>query len=300
MTLSVDQTRKIISATNAVLVAAVVIAGLVVARDAVILAGSGGQGVDKATEAESPAKGYSRTLAFRDYAPVVKNNVFGFDAGELAPISKASMAPQSTGESSPARVALQVFGTVAWDGGAGYAFIKGPKGKQSVVKTGEEIPGSGLLERVYPDMIVVSLQGREFEVETMQVSPARDKTTPEQGKAPGNGFARRTGAGEYVVDRIAVEDSISNPKRLLTDARMLPHFNEQRKQVGFSLSEVKPGGIYHTLGLKNKDVVLGVNGLELSDPESALAAFSALKGATRITVDILRNGQPQTLTYTLR
>ncbi len=72
------------------------------------------------------------------------------------------------------------------------------------------------------------------------------------------------------------------------------------QQEGFTLSEVRPGGVYHTLGLKNGDILLGVNGLELSDPASALQAFTAIKGANRIKVDIVRNGSPMTLRYTLR
>ena len=103
-----------------------------------------------------------------------------------------------------------------------------------------------------------------------------------------------------MVDRIAVEESISSPERLLRDARMLPHYNANKVQEGFTLSEVKPGGIYDTLGLKNKDILLGVNGLELSDPASALQAFTAIKGTNKIEVDILRNNSPMTLRYNLR
>ncbi len=300
MTFSIEQTRKFASAANAALTAAVVIAGLVLARDAVLLAGSGSSGVDETKKTEGAGTNYSRTLPFRDYAPVLDNNVFGIKAGKLTPISGAALAPQQRDDATPGRRPLQVFGTVAWDGGFGYAFIKNPEGNQSVVKTGQDIPGSGRLERVYADRIVVSIGGKEFEINTLQISPAKDFKPGKQEKKPGKGFARRTGKGEYVVDRIAVEDSISNPKRLLTDARMLPHFNEQKIQVGFILSEVKSGGIYHTLGLKNKDIVLGVNGLELKDPASALEAFSALKGTNRITVDIIRGGNPMTLRYDLR
>ena len=81
MTISVEQTRKIASTANAVLTAAVVIAGLVLARDAVQIAGHGSSGVDEAQEAREPAKEYSRTLQFSKYAPVVEDNVFGIKAG---------------------------------------------------------------------------------------------------------------------------------------------------------------------------------------------------------------------------
>ncbi len=304
MTISVDQTQKIISAANAALAVAVALSVLLIARDAVVLSGTGSKAMDETAGAKDASRPYTRTVNFRGYAPVLDNNVFGFDAGKLYPISSATaLEPQMM--ASPANVALQVFGTVAWDGGTGYAFIKDDKGKQAVVKTGQDIPGSGRLERVYADRIIVSFDGKEHEVNTIQVQPAsapKEETAAAGGArgGGGDGFARRTGEGQYVVDRIAVEDSINNPERLLRDARMLPHYNKDRKQEGFTLSEVRPGGIYHTLGLKNGDILLGVNGLELSDPASALQAFTAIKGANRIKVDIVRNGSPMTLRYTLR
>ncbi len=302
MTLTLDQTRKIISTTNVVLIVAVALSVLLIARDAVVLSGSGGISEDKTADQKNSVESAKR-LSFKGYALVLQNNVFGYDAGKLETISSTTSHSQQS-VSSPARTALMVFGTVAWDGGAGYAFIKDEKNKQAVIKTGDMIPGSGKLERVYADKIVISINGAELEINTMQVQPADNSTAdaPEQNPAKNSkkGFARQTGDGQYVVDRIAVEESISNPNRLLKDARMLPHYNKSKVQQGFSLSEVKKGGIYDTLGLKNKDILLGVNGLELSDPSSALQAFTAIKGSNNIQVDILRNNSPMTLRYTLR
>ncbi|MEF9475128.1 MAG: hypothetical protein L0958_00180 [Candidatus Mariimomonas ferrooxydans] len=63
---------------------------------------------------------------------------------------------------------------------------------------------------------------------------------------------------------------------------------------------MKPGGIYQNLGLRNRDVLLRINGLDLSTPEAAMQAMSALKGMNTINLDIIRNGSKMTLGYQIR
>jgi general secretion pathway protein C len=86
---------------------------------------------------------------------------------------------------------------------------------------------------------------------------------------------------------------------MLTDARLLPNIVNGR-QEGFAMSEVRSGGLYHTLGLRNGDVLLRVNDFDISSTESGLQAFTALKGMDRIKLDMLRNGQRMSLTCIIR
>ena len=135
------------------------IAVLFVARDAVRLA------VHEAPEPQGPAETVEPERSpLHEYSPILGNNVFGFDAGELYPLQDAS-AMQNAVVPTPKEVALTVFGTVAWDSGFGYAFIKGPSNRQETVRVGDEIPGAGgVLTRVLANRIVVSKGSEEFEV----------------------------------------------------------------------------------------------------------------------------------------
>ena len=294
--MATEDMQKIIAFTNIGLMVAMALAGLLVARDAVRLAGTGSP-EPLGQDASRPAS--KRVLPLNDYKPVLSNNVFGFDAGSLSPLSSRS------GAASPAvpmaDVALSVLGTVAWSGGFGYAIIKDPAGKQVVVKTGEQIPGSGTLELVFPNKIVVSLNGAKHEVDVLDVqSPASSSRPAPKARKGADGFVKKTGEGAYVVDRTAVQESINNPKRLMTDARTVPYINPEGKQEGLTVTEVLKGGIYDQLGIRNGDVIISVNGLKLSTPESALQAYTSIKGARRLSVDIIRGGAKKTLSYTLR
>ena len=63
---------------------------------------------------------------------------------------------------------------------------------------------------------------------------------------------------------------------------------------------MRNGGIYQSLGLQNGDALLRINEYNISNPENALQAFTALRGMDRVQVDIVRDGTKMTLTYQIR
>ena len=96
-----------------------------------------------------------------------------------------------------------------------------------------------------------------------------------------------------------MQHALNNPEQLLTDARLLPNL-KNNKQEGFKMFEVKRGGIYESLGLRNGDILLRVNELEISNPEVAINAMTAIKGMDRVSLDIIRNGEKLSMDYEIR
>jgi general secretion pathway protein C len=101
------------------------------------------------------------------------------------------------------------------------------------------------------------------------------------------------------VDQARLQQAINNPGQMMTDARLKPNITNGREE-GFLLSEVRPGGIYHSLGLQDGDVLLRINEYDISNPERALQAFTALKGLDRVQVDLFRGGSRMTMTYQIK
>ncbi len=90
--------------------------------------------------------------------------------------------------------------------------------------------------------------------------------------------------------------AIDNPSEVLIDACLQPNFIDGR-QEGFILKKVKNNGIYSNLGLQDGDVLLKINDYSITNPESALQPFHAIRGLETIKVDIIRDGTRKTLTY---
>ena len=89
--------------------------------------------------------------------------------------------------------------------------------------------------------------------------------------------------------RAYVDQQLTNPNALLNDARVIPI--EQDGKPWFIFDFVREGSIYEKLGLKNKDVIVQINGFTVDNLPKALKLFEALQLEEKITLRIKREGQ---------
>ncbi|MEW6214363.1 MAG: type II secretion system protein N [Nitrospirota bacterium] len=279
------QNTRLISLINASIGLLFIIAILFLVRDVVSISFSPEEKVIKpGGKAQDVIK-----HELQDYAVILKDNPFGFAAGELKPISSASTAISNV-------VDVSLIGTVSGPRSLSYAIFMDKTGKQEVFRIGNSIFGLGILKKVEKERVFINVGGKNTEI------PLSDITTIKEVKGSettSQAFARKTGESTYTIDQRRVQHAIENPNQIMTDARLLPNIVEGR-QEGFVLREVKPGGIYQSLGLQNGDVLLRINEYNISNPETALQALTALKGMDRVQLDIIRNGAKMTMTYQIR
>ncbi len=249
------------------------------------------------------------------YAAILETNPFGdAPAGPLTTIGSAKKDSQGGQDGGDIPVALTLVGTIAGNGSYGFAIFEDQKQQQSVFRVGTQIPGYGMLIRVEPSFVVLSTPQGEEHIKIAEIAEIVDnqpaigrkhsragkrRSTGKTRSAKDVGFIRRAGKQRFVLDKEGVQKSLQNPQRVLTDARMLPNI-VNNKQEGFRVSEVKPNGVYSKLGLKNGDVLLKINDLELNSPDSGIQAFSTLKGMDQIKLFLIRDEKKITLTYQIR
>lgn len=231
---------------------------------------------------------------FHEYDVIVKNNPFGITDAQLTMLASP---PSQEGAGRDFRL----IGTMAGPGRYLYGIFSDASGKQEVFKIGDSVFGVGTLADVKRDKASIRRDGRTTEVPLADIGVVEDAATGKdklgRGEAPG--FVKSTGRDTYVVDQKAILHALENPNQLMTDARLQPNLVAGR-QEGYILREVRQGGIYHSLGLMNGDVLLRINNYDISHPDNALQAFSALRGMDRVALDIVRNGAKTTLTYQIK
>ncbi|MCL4492184.1 MAG: general secretion pathway protein GspC, partial [Nitrospirae bacterium] len=192
---------------------------------------------------------------------------------------------------------LTLVGTVSGPRKYSYAIFMDKSNNQEVYRIGDAVLGYGVLQRIEKDKVYIKGGGAPVEIPVADFLSIVD-AKPSPGNKPAT-FAENVGDGSYVVDQRKVQQAIEKPNQIMTDARLLPRIVDG-KQQGFMLSEVKPGGIYQSLGLQNGDVLLRINEFSISNPERALQAFTALRGMDRAQLDIMRNGAKVTMTYQIK
>ena len=239
----------------------------------------------------------SEDLSF--YAPILTSGLFGKAAqGQLTPITNATAAAQAAPVTAPAE--LMLLGTAVGSFRETFALVQHTiKKEERVFRLGDLVFDAGRLVEVGKESAFIVINNKKVELLT-PMTPAATASNPAQA-APANTPAAVTpqGGGSYVIDQRALNQTLDNPAKAMTDARLLPS-QKDGKVEGFRASEVKPNGLFAMIGIKNGDVLLRLNDFPMDSPDKALQSFIALKGQTRLKLDLIRDGQPATFNYDIR
>ncbi|MGZ3651533.1 MAG: hypothetical protein ACXVB9_15405 [Bdellovibrionota bacterium] len=163
------------------------------------------------------------------------------------------------------------------------------------VRLGEPITRDTIVQEITDERVVFMNNAsgrREFvELPKDQILATR-RAAPVKG-APGG--IMKTDDTHYHIDRKEVDKAMENLNNILTDARCVPEF-EGGRPSGYRCFQITPGSVYDKLGLKDNDVICGLNGESINDPAKAFQVLGSLKDpSTRnIQVSIKRGGGPCT------
>jgi general secretion pathway protein C len=217
-----------------------------------------------------------------DYSSILDRGLFGESKGP-------SSAPAAA-----AYTEYTLIGTVEGESFAG-AVLADTANLQAFYRLGQKLPDGSQIVKVKRDR--VSLKRPDGSIVEIQI--VDDTKIVSVAKAvPGSGV-RKIGEGKFMVDQREVASSTENLSQVLTQARALPYI-EAGKTVGFRISEIVPGSIYDKIGLQNGDVVQRVNSQDVNEPGKFFQLYQGLKDEKSISIDLLRNGQRQSLNYDIR
>jgi len=251
--------------------------------------------VYKARDAKAPILSQVATTKYgrknpKEYETILKNNPFGFQAGTLKPLTGLSDKALPVFD-------IKLIGTISDNARYSYAVFLGKDKKQEIFKKGDSVFGRGLLRRVEKSKVFIEEGGILTEIPISDVIATDKDFAPLSSELPDH--VKSVGEGEYLIDQEALQQALDNPNQIMTGARLIPNM-VNNKQEGFILKEVKKGGIYDSMGLRNGDTLLQINDYNISNPANALQAFTALRGMDTVRLDIIRSGAKTTMTYQIR
>jgi general secretion pathway protein C len=251
--------------------------------------------VSKAPPAPQPASGEE----LMSFAPLLEKGLFGAATqGKLTPLQQRGA---TTAASTTSQGDLLLLGTAVGSFRETFALIqKASSREERVFRLGDRVYDLGTLALVRKDMAEIQAGGERIRLLTPTATGSDSgRQGAAQPAAQPNTLATSVGTGSYVVDQRALNASLDNIGQAMTDARLLPSLKEGKVE-GFRASEVKPGGIFGMVGIKNGDVLLRINDFPIDSPDKAIQSFVSLKGQSRIRLDLIRDGQPVTLNYDIR
>jgi general secretion pathway protein C len=176
--------------------------------------------------------------------------------------------------------------------------------KQALYHEGDKVPGDATVTRVEWERVILTRDGKE---EILDLSSgtrppglsARSSYVSRAAPGAADEHIQSTGDGQYVIDRSEIDSALDNMSQLFTQIRAVPHF-EGGRSTGFRLFAIRQNSLFDKIGLKNGDIIQSINGQALTDPSKALAMFQQLRNENELTVQVMRNREPKTLSYQFR
>jgi general secretion pathway protein C len=190
---------------------------------------------------------------------------------------------------------ISLVGTVVGDRKNTFAVIKEKnKKKQELYREGDTIQGA-LIKDILRGKIVLRVGDRD---EILTIEEDRASRTEKQASGP-KPSATVEKEGTVVVSKSDVQDSIKNVHELLSQVRVRPYFRDGRPD-GLAISNIKAGSFFAKLGLRNGDVVQGVDGRSIKSPDDVLDIYTKLKSASQVELQIRRRGKSKKINYEFR
>lgn len=244
----------------------------------------------------------SQSEDFSTYAPILEKGLFGKGTqGKLTPFVSQATPSKTQAAFAPADYTL--LGTVIGSMRETYALIlKNSSREERVFRLGDMVFSAGTLASVAKESVEILSGGSRVRISTPNAAGGQSQGGGTGIQAPqgiGQGTVSQAGAGNFVIDQRMLNASLDNIGQTMTDARLLPSIKDGKVE-GFRVSEVKPQGIFGTIGIRNGDVLLRINDFPVDSPEKAVQSFASLKGQNRIKLDLVRDGQPATFNYDIR
>lgn len=230
---------------------------------------------------------------FADYTSIVERNLF-----KTAKVAEKSAAPTVDLDSmKETELQLKLWGTVTGKHGKAYAVIEETKErKQNLYREGDAIQNA-TVKSIYREKVVLSVGGQD-EILTMEdATSSKGSFEAAPNRSPQSSTVMR--AQKITLRRSQIESAMENVTDLMSQIKVRPHF-ENGQPDGLKLSSIKPRSIFRKMGLRNGDVITGVDGQRIESVDDALKFYEGIRSASNMSVGIKRRGREKVIEYNIK
>jgi len=192
---------------------------------------------------------------------------------------------------------LKLWGTVTGNGQNAYAVIEDAKLRVQQLYHMEDAIQNAIVKEIHREKVILEVNG-SFEVLQMEEI---------QGTTGGSKVARQTisekpegsntpESKNISLKRERIDEAVNDLGNLMKQVRIRPHFKDGQSD-GLTLSGIRSNSIFGEMGFRNGDVIVGVDGKNITSVDDALSLYENLQSASNVQVQIRRRGRLQTIDY---
>ena len=113
------------------------------------------------------------------------------------------------------------------------------------------------------------------------------------------GGASSTRAQKITLRRSQIDDAMENINDLMGQIKIRPHF-ENGVPNGLAVSSIKSKSIFRKMGLRNGDIITGVDGQRIETVDDALKLYENIMSTSNVEVQLKRRGKEKTIQYNIK
>ena len=225
--------------------------------------------------------------AFDYYKPIIKRNIFRSREDVSQEIQTEEIE-----KLQPTSLKLALLGTVSGNPQHAFAVIEEiDNKKQALYRVGDSVQGA-IVKKILRGKVILRVNEKD---EILTIEEATLLRAEKEYLPPEPIEANNT----IMVSRSAVEESMKNVHSLLSQVRIRPFFRDG-KADGLSITNIKAGSFFAKLGLKNGDIVQGVDGKLIKSPDDVMEMYEKFQLGSQVALQIMRNNKQKIIHYQFR
>lgn len=234
-------------------------------------------------------KNKNTTHSISYYQPIVKRDLF---KTEDKPDTKEKKIDDESLE--PTELDLKLWGTVTGNTQNPFAVIeetKGPRGRtpQMLYSEGDQVQGATIVQ-ILDEKIILELEG---ENEVLEIEEFKSKTR----RSRYNRYSSRNRSNlppilsKRTIKRNEIENAMSNLNTLMKQVRFYPHAE------GIKVSRIQRNSIFRRFGLRNGDIITGIDGRKINSIDDAMGFYNQLVSSSALSLELKRRGRNRVIDF---
>lgn len=237
------------------------------------------------------------------YNPIKERDLFQTQAAPQPVVPDQAL---DLGNLEETQLNLKLWGTVSGSTESAYAVIEDTKKKEQNLYRVDDVIQGATLKAILREKVVLAVQGEDQVLSMEKASETASATTAIRQSTASvrsveSGLPTPSVRPQRVsLSRTMIENAMQDVSKLMTEITITPNISENGQQEGLALKNIKPSSIFRRMGLRNGDVLVGVDGQTIESVDDALNLYENLKTASEVEVQILRRGQQRTIEYRIQ
>ena len=180
---------------------------------------------------------------------------------------------------------------IATDPIGSFAVIHNEKtNSQGLFRTGDSVDGSVLLT-IQAEKVILGYENRLFTLMRESVPPEVREDIPEESFRDDYQVYQLS-----VSEQADIEAAWAETQTLMCQIELSQHM-ENDTPAGVTVQQVTAGSVFEGIGLMPGDVILGVDGMEITIADDAMEIYNCLRTRHAVQLTVKRNNETLTLEY---